>query len=49
MFNEAITNDPTVFAIPVFIALIIVEVLINAKKILIYIDLKILQQILLWG
>lgn len=32
MFNEAITNDPTVFAIPVFIALIIVEVLINAKK-----------------
>ena len=32
MFNEAITNDPTVFAIPVFIALIIVEVFINAKK-----------------
>ena len=32
MFNEAITNDPTVFAIPVFIALIILEVLINAKK-----------------
>ena len=32
MFNEAITNDPTVFAIPVFIALIVVEVLINAKK-----------------
>ena len=32
MFNEAITNDPTVFAIPVFIALIIIEVVINAKK-----------------
>jgi sterol desaturase/sphingolipid hydroxylase (fatty acid hydroxylase superfamily) len=32
MFNEAITNDPTVFAIPVFIALIIIEVGINAKK-----------------
>ncbi len=32
MFNEAITNDPTVFAIPVFIALIIIEVIINAKK-----------------
>ena len=32
MFNEAITNDPTVFAIPVFIALIVVEVLINVKK-----------------
>ena len=32
MFNEAITNDPTVFAIPVFITLIVVEVLINAKK-----------------
>ena len=32
MFNEAITNDPTVFAIPVFIALIVVEVFINAKK-----------------
>ena len=32
MFNEAITNDPTVFAIPVFVALIIIEVVINAKK-----------------
>lgn len=32
MFNEAITNDPTVFAIPVFIALIIIEAVINAKK-----------------
>ena len=32
MFNEAITNDPTVFAIPVFIALIIIEVVISAKK-----------------
>jgi sterol desaturase/sphingolipid hydroxylase (fatty acid hydroxylase superfamily) len=32
MLNEAITNDPTVFAIPVFIALIIIEVVINAKK-----------------
>jgi sterol desaturase/sphingolipid hydroxylase (fatty acid hydroxylase superfamily) len=32
MFNEAITNDPTVFAIPVFSALIIIEIVINAKK-----------------
>ena len=32
MFNEAITNDPTVFAIPVFIALIIIEAAINTKK-----------------
>jgi len=32
MFNEAITQDPTVFAIPVFIALIIIEAVINARK-----------------
>ena len=32
MFNEAITNDPTVFAVPIFILLIIIEVVINAKK-----------------
>ena len=31
MFNEAITNDPTVFAIPVFIALIIFHSLLSAK------------------
>jgi len=32
MFNEAITKDPTVFAIPVFIALIIIEAVINARR-----------------
>lgn len=32
MFNEAITKDPTVFAIPVFITLIIIETVINARK-----------------
>ena len=32
MFNEAITKDPTVFAIPVFITLIVIEVLIDSKQ-----------------
>ena len=32
MFNEAITKDPTVFAIPVFIALIVIEAIIDTRK-----------------
>lgn len=40
MFNEAISKDPTVFAIPVFIALIAIEAFIDTKRKLHLYELK---------